>query len=506
MILFTERHENLINGTISCFDRVLINGTIPGICYAGGITSHFYVKGIRIFDFPNWAKPLRDEIHENAKKIAAENSLEIEFICKLKSFRKEQKIKEIIEERGDHPGLVHIFSAMETCNTYKPWHDKNTGKTFLKYDSGRCLHYYFYFIDPELGLCHLRVPTWVPFRLQFYFNGHNLLASKLRNENVGFELIDNAFISIEDFDIAQACADKINTERLCQIFNKAASDYCPVIHHFAQGYHWSIMQAEYATDIIFKRQKDLAPIYEDLVRTCAHAVKSENIAMFLGRKPDCRYNDEMGNRFSTRIEGKCIKHYMGRNGIKMYDKFGLVLRIETTTNDVSFFKHYRKVEHRDGTHSMKLASMKKSIYSITDLMEIMKASDRRYLEFISAIEDPTNGIASVQKISRNVRKDGRSYRGFNLFNEDDEKVFQTLARGEFQIYGFRSKNIHDHIPEMKPWKISHTLRRLRNHGIIKKVGNTYKYYLTVLGKKAVSASLKLKEMFLIPYLRGVLAD
>ena len=63
--------------------------------------------------------------------------------------------------------------------TYGPWHDKTTGKTFLKFDQSKCLHYYFYIIDRELGLCYLRVPTCPPFRLQFYMNGHNLLAYKL---------------------------------------------------------------------------------------------------------------------------------------------------------------------------------------------------------------------------------------------------------------------------------------------------------------------------------------
>jgi len=70
------------------------------------------------------------------------------------------------------------------------------------------------------------------------------------------------------------------------------------------------------------------------------------------------YEDEMGNNFSTRIEGTCIKHRMGAVAVKMYDKFGLVLRVETVANDVSFFKHHRRVEHRDGTWEMKDAPVK----------------------------------------------------------------------------------------------------------------------------------------------------
>jgi hypothetical protein len=32
------------------------------------------------------------------------------------------------------------------------------------------------------------------------------------------------------------------------------------------------------------------------------------------------------------LEGTRIKHYMGPAAIKMYDKFALVLRVETTRN------------------------------------------------------------------------------------------------------------------------------------------------------------------------------
>jgi hypothetical protein len=85
-------------------------------------------------------------------------------------------VKAVLAKRGQHPGLVAIFSAMEPSATYQPWHNKETGKTYLRPDDGKCLHYYFYFIDEELGLSYVRVPTWLPCRLQIYGNGHNWLA------------------------------------------------------------------------------------------------------------------------------------------------------------------------------------------------------------------------------------------------------------------------------------------------------------------------------------------
>jgi hypothetical protein len=143
------------------------------------MTSFLNANNIRISDYPQFANALREEIRSHAKAIDGENDLKIEFIRKIKAFCKEERIKEIVKERGTHPGLVHIFSAMGSCTSYKPWYDKTTGKTSLQYDSGKFLHYYFYFIDKEYGLCYLRVPTWCLFRLHVYFNGHNLLATKL---------------------------------------------------------------------------------------------------------------------------------------------------------------------------------------------------------------------------------------------------------------------------------------------------------------------------------------
>ena len=499
---FIERHNTKIKGVISCFDRIVLTGTIPGICYAEGMTSLLFKKNIRIFDYTNFVEPMREEIRLNAEKLAEENGMEIDFIRK-KNFRKEDRINDIIKQRGSLPGLVHIFSAIEPCTAHKPWHNKKTHKTYLKTVPGKCLHYYFYFITADLGLCYLRVPTWAPFRLQFYCNGHNLLASRLSKKNIDFQMLDNVFVQIDNFDKAQKFADDINIKRLHRQLDKIVRQYCPIVRHFVNHYHWSFMQVEYATDIIFKKKSDLQPIYDDIVRTAIHSVKPENISTFLGRKLHGGYQDEMGNNFNTRIEGTCIKHRMGKVAIKMYDKFGLVLRVETVANDVSFFKHHRRVEHRDGTWEMKTAPLKKSIYSLGMLVELMKASNRRYIEFIAAIDDPSGGIKDLNKISKPAKEGDRSYRGFNLFDGEDLELFSVIIRGEFNISGFSNKSLRKVIKGKKGHQVSRLLKRLRKHGLIKKIGNTYKYYLTALGRRVTATALKLREMYIIPALRGV---
>ena len=499
MVGLVERYDKRIQGVLSCFDRLIVTGTIPQIGYADAMAAELRRRGIRIFDFTDFAEPLREQIRSNAERIAKAHGLDIDFI-RRRSFRKEERVKEILRDRGEHPGLVHIFSAMEPCLSFRPWHSKTSHKTFLRRRDAKCLHYYFYFVDEHLGLCYLRVPTWAPFRLQFYCNGHNVLAAKLRAAEIDFTPAENVFLGIEDFDRAQELADEWTVGALHRQLDRWARIYCPVIEHFRSGYHWSLMQVEYATDILFKRQEDLAPLYETLSRTAIHTVKPKDVATFLGRKLTAQFEGEIGNNFHTRIEGTRIRHQMDRVSIKMYDKLGIVLRIETTANDVTFFKHRRKVEHRDGSSSMKVAPVKKSIYSLPALRELMGAANRRYLEFLSDLEDPTAGLKSVTRISKRVRDRRRSHRGFNLFDGGDLDLFETIVAGEFTISGFRNRDLRLRLPGKSSSQISRLLKRLRLHGLIKKVGKIYKYYLTRLGRSVVTTALKLRRLYVIPAL------
>lgn len=498
MELLTTTYRKEISGRLSCFDRVILTGTIPQICYSEGMTSYLYSKGIRIFDYAKFAEPFREHLRTNAEELAKENNVEIEFV-KKSHIRKEDLVKKVLDKRGYHVGLVHILSAMETCNSYKPWHDKQTGKTFLKGTQSKCLHYYFYFIDSYLGYGYIRVPTWCPFKLQIYINGHNILANELERSKIKHTMLDNAFDYIEDFEKAQEISDNLDIKKIHKRVDELAKTFCPVYLSFNQKYHWSIMQAEYATDIVFKKQAHLQSIYSELTTTAIHTVKPDNIATFLGHKVDPRYKGELGNNYNIRIEGTRIKHTMGKSYIKMYDKFSKILRIETTTNNVSFFKHYREVEHRNGTKSMKYAPLKKNIYSLTLLALLFKASNRRYLEFISAFNNKTNGRKRLNKVTKSKQVNNRNYKGFNLFDDDEISLLLSVLRGEYNIFGFRNKDIRMRLP-FNSGKVSRLIKRLKVFGIIKKAGNTYKYYLTKLGKELAITAQILKETILIPAL------
>ena len=495
--MLIERYRDRLAGVLSCYDRIVITGTLPGVCYAGGMTSFLYSRGIRIFDYARFAEPLRERIRARAQEVCAEAGIEIEHINKP-HIRKEEVVAKVLARRGDHAGLVHVISAMEACESYRPWHDKRTGKTALKPDSGKCLHYYFYFIDEKLGLCYLRVPTWCPFRLQFYCNGHSWLARKLTAAGITFSLADNAFVRIADFERAQRLADTMKPDELHRRLDRYAQRFCPVLDAFGQAYHWSLMQVEYSTDLVFRSEATLKPLYEQLSREAVLAVKAEQVASFLGKKITARLAQELGSRFATRIEGTCIKHRFAKTGVKMYDKFGRVLRLETTTNDVSFFKHHRKVEHRDGHATRELAGLKKSIYSLIDLREILLGCNRRYLEFLSAIDDTSSGQRDLARLTEAQRDGDRTIKGLNFFERTEQQLLRALQRPEFNIHGMRRADLKPFVPDFSDSRLSRQLHRLRSLGLIKRVTRSYRYYLTRLGRSAIAAACSLTQFQIMP--------
>jgi hypothetical protein len=370
----------------------------------------------------------------------------------------------------------------------------------LKTASGKCLHYYLYLIDPQLGLCYLRIPTWCPFKLQFYCNGHSLLAATLRKVGIAFTMMDNAFLSIDDLPKANALAEQLDVAMLHHILDQYVEAFCPVVASLNVKPHWSITQAEYSTDILFKRQEYLQKFYLPLVETLIHSVKPENIATFLGQKLHGNYQGEMGNKFNVRLEGTRVKHSMGPVSIKLYDKAQIVLRIETTVNDVTVFKQYRDVHRRTGESETKWTAMKKSIYSLSPLQDILHAANRRYLGFISQIDTPEAGAQQLEKITSSHLERDHSYKGFNPLSKEDAALFRIIARGEFCIHGLTSHALRRLLPNKTPGQISRLIKRLRVHGLLRKVGATYKYYLTELGQRLLAAALQLRECFFIPRL------
>jgi hypothetical protein len=265
--------------------------------------------------------------------------------------------------------------------------------------------------------------------------------------------------------------------------------------------------------VVFRSAATLGPLYEQLIRTSVLNVRAEQVATFLGRKIAPQLEQEVGSQFSTRIEGTCIKHRFGSASIKMYDKFGCVLRIETTTNDVSFFKHPRKVEHRDNPPSRELAPLKKTIYSLTDLRgsaltarcgidplrgSILFGCNRRYLDHLAALDDVSAGLGALKRVTRPRTVGDKTVKGINVFAPADSALLHALQDPRANIAGIRRGDLLPDLGMFSPGQLSRQLRRLQDLGVIKRVKGTYRYYLTMAGRAATAAAERLATAVIVP--------
>src|SRR5271165_1624903 len=209
----TERYDDRIAGVLSCYDRLVITGTLPAVCYAAGMTGYLNANGIRIFDYPDFAKTLRERVRDRAAALAAEAGVTIEHIVKP-HVRKEDVVARVLQQRGDRPGLVHVISAMEACDAYKPWHDKQTHKTFLRPDSGTCLHYYFYVLDAKFGLIYLcTAPGFLDTRLLLSGRPHDGLVPSCSGITGTAQavLLDQPLGVVADDEVADGVTDFIDS-------------------------------------------------------------------------------------------------------------------------------------------------------------------------------------------------------------------------------------------------------------------------------------------------------
>ena len=160
-------------------------------------------------------------------------------------------------------------------------------------------------------------------------------------------------------------------------------------------------------------------------------------------------------------------------------------------------KQVRRLVDRGATR--KVAPVRKTIYSLPDLRGIFAAANRRYLQFLSALGDPTVPTKQLRKVAESTTAAGRNYKGFNFFSTQDPALFVALVRGEHTISGLRNKHLRAQL-DISSGRVSRILKRLRVHGLIKRIGRTYKYYLTELGRRVVLTGLKLTDMVVIPQL------
>lgn len=497
---FVSRFESLITGVLSGFDRLVFRGTLRQLMRPHGMDYFLHDSGVSLSDFAAYADQTCERVKVAALGAAADAGRPVKYLTSSG----DDKAEIATALLAAHPvgdGVACALYAVEPCRAFEYHRSKVVTERGFRLVNRKCLHVYQYRLHPTFGFMNARIQTWFPFQVQVCLNGREWLARQLTEAGVDFVRHDNCFPAVGDVARASGLlADQLTTAwptALTEIARWLNPLHPEIFERAPMDYYWSAYQTEWATDVMFRDPASLATLYPALVRHAVHHFKSPDVMRFLGRKAHGNYTGEIVTSFKDRAEGVRVKHWVNGNSVKMYDKGGSVLRVETTLGCVDDFKVLRP---RGDAPDAKLEwqPMRQSVADLHRRAEVSQAANERYLDALSVVDDSTPLAALLDTVAKPATYGGKRVRAVRTGDPADVALLAAVSRGEFATAGFRNRDIrgllHPGSASAAPEEIrrlsahvGRQLRLLRAHGLIQKVQKSHRYVLTPRGAQLTGA-------------------
>jgi hypothetical protein len=498
---FVSRFKSQITGVLSGFDRLVFRGTLIPLVRDRGMHVLLARVGKRLLDFKDYALETSGSVKEAALAEAREAGRPVQYL-ERSSISKEDLARQLAAEHPVDEGLVCALTALEPCMSFEYHRSQDPKERGLKLRPRKCLHVYKYFLHPLFGFMNARIQTWFPFNIQVCLNGREWLARVLDRKGIGFKRNDNCFTALDDVRAAQRLMDKQLETGWPRVLTRIARTMNPlhdeIFAPWPMDYYWSAYQTEWATDVMFKDPRSLADIYPPLVQHAMNHFKSPDVMRFLGKKAHGCFTGELVTSFKDRPEGVRVKHWIAGNSIKMYDKAGSVLRVETTVAKPSPFKVLRPVNDDRPKGKLAWQPLRKGVADLHRRAEVSQRANDNYLLGLSAVDDSTPLSEIFDDVSRPVMMAGHRVRAMRIGDAADIALLEAIARGEFSTAGFRNRDIQRLLhpvrrdPSRKQRRqiagsCGRRIRLLRAHGLVRKVPKTHRYTLTPKGHRLAAA-------------------
>jgi hypothetical protein len=509
---FLQAHANKIQGTLSCFDRMLFRGYLP-IQDGKAMAQFLNHESIRFHTLKAFLLQHAHRVTEHAQTMARKEGRPYEYLPT--KVRMEDRARQLAAKDGITDGLICVYRVLQPCRTFSFLFKK--GRPFVQPARRKCLFVYFYYMDSQFGLIHIKLQTWFPMVMQVYLNGHEWLARKLTENQIGYTKVDNVLVRVEDLERAQAFSDRLPSLNWPQILHSYARRVNPLLDGILgeQRYYWVTAQSEYSTDVLFRNRAALSELYPRLISHGMKCFGAKEVMSFLGRKLVGQFQGEVVtdvlDLLYQRIPGVRIKHRLKQNFIKMYDKAGVVLRIEMVINSPEDFR-VRKSVRRKGESMTEWVPMRKGVGYLFRYRDVSMSANSRYLDALAVVSDPTNKVKELDQVTR-TRKNaaGRSARGFNPVNRQDVELFQAVMAGEHHIKGFTNRDLRQRLyetqllrtrrtsnldvdPKRQSAKTGRILSRLHMHGLVAKIPRSRRWRTTGMGRRLMTTAIQLREV------------
>ena len=500
MKAFITKYQRDVTGFLNGWDRLRMRGTLRAITFVGGMMKYLWHAGVLLKDFGTFVEQASQQVKDACEQTAHRLNRPIIYLPSSHT-SKEEVASDIARHDRIKDGLIALLTCVEPCTSYDILRDRQAKKLLLRPRFRKCLHIYHYWMDPDFGLMSASVQTWFPFAMHVCLNGHSWLARQMDKLGMPYRRRDNCFVWLKDLPAAQAVMDRLLDLNWPAFLNHIAAQANPaltgILDGFPAEYYWSADQTEWSSDAIFRSPSALAAIYPALARGAITAFDCSDVYRFLGKRPTCSTKTEVTSHYGHRVEGIRVKHSVGRNSVKMYDKQSSVLRVEATIHSPHDMRVYRHAEG-DPQGPMEWHTMRKSVVDLHRRAEVSQRCNERYYEALAAFDTSTPLRELIAPICRPANLGNRRLRGLRPWAEEDLSLLRIVNRGEFVINGFRNRDLAAELypkstgPEARraSARVSHRLMLLRAHNLIKKVPRTHRYQLTAAGRTIITAILQ----------------
>jgi hypothetical protein len=505
---FLRRFALLVAGVLHGFDRLRFRGSKRQLCHTSGLLSWLGAMGLRLKDYKGWARDTTVSLCRAIESRAEADGL----YCFLNNSTdsKEETARRLAKERQRTQGLVAVIGCVEPCRIMQVRGNRASKQLEVRAESGKCKHYYHYYLDPEYGLRYTRLQTWLPLTMHVGLNGREWLAKQMDRAGIAYRQRDNCFPWIADFAAAQRLAARQLTTAWPGLLDRWARQSDPLAATLLKlpvPYYWSVEAAEYATDIAFAAGPELQRWYPQFVRHALTVLQSTDVLRFMGYRlrgdgrPWQDWPGEATTRLKEWVEGLCVKHQAHGNLVKMYDKFGEVLRVESLLHDVREFKVYRTLEN-DPDGPMAYRRLRQGVADLQRRAVLSQKINERYAASLATTAEPAPLAELTAALGRRQEYRGRWVRALNPLAPADGALLEAVGRGEHLLSGFRNRDIRVLLYGAAPSadeekrqaaRVTRQLRLLAGHGLIARIPKTHRYQLTDHGRKCVTVLLAARK-------------
>lgn len=506
---FLERYADDVLGMLSGFDRLRLRGTLRRIANAQGMTTFLSRQRILLKDVGEYVHDVTTRVKQATEAVATDRGRPVVYVSRP-SVDKEALARDIAARDHIETGLICVLKSVELCWSFEVHHNRATKQLDLLPAPRKCLHYYHYQIHPHLGFLHTRLQSWFPFTVHVGLNGREWLARQLDAHGLGYRRRGNCFVWLEDVAATQQLAAAQLRTRWAPLLNRLATAANPahagLFAAYPLWYYWSVDQSEWASDVLFADAARLDGLYPALVAHSLTRLGSRDVMRFLGKRVpavgiDGHFRGEVVSDLAARPEGVRVKHRVNGNAVKMYNKQGSVLRVETVINQARDLRVYRPKEGEpDGDKQWRY--LRKGVADVWRRAELSQQANERYLAALAAATEPTPLGAVSAPLCRRVRYHGQPVRALNPLAAADAALLAVVYRGEFVITGLRNRDVRQLLyPGVRTAtarrqhasRVTRQLRLLRGHGLLRKVAHTHRYLLTAKGRSVIAALLAARQ-------------